>query len=122
VLTFLAELPIADPSAPDVLKDSSIIDHLLPLLELSRSPTSFHLEESITLACDTFSCLLHASLHSRIIWMGFSHHKETPILIQHLLLDDPRERLRDTIGTIVSSFCRISPGYAPSRHWLSRLC
>ena len=84
--------------------------------QIADSPTTWVYEHSTFLACDTFSCALEASLHSRPFWTAFSARSDVPELVQHLILGDARSRLRENIAEIISDFCK-----SPARYVWSTL-
>lgn len=86
---------------------ADLADHFMRFFNMTKSPNTWHYEESALLACDTFSCVLRASLHSAAFWNVFSHRDDVPDLVQRLILGDFRIRLRENIALIISDFCRV---------------
>jgi ubiquitin carboxyl-terminal hydrolase 34 len=56
-------------------------------------------------ACDCYSLIVEASLHSRKIWVAFIGHANVTSLHETLLLEEARQGLREQIATKISSVC-----------------
>lgn len=93
-----------------------LIDYLMSFCEKAKSSRTWTSEDSTVLACDTFSSILQASLHSRRFWTEFTSRKEAPKLIRRLVLEDMRSRLRCCTSEAISGFCKTTITSCVYRH------
>ncbi|KAI9762241.1 MAG: hypothetical protein M4579_000565 [Chaenotheca gracillima] len=92
LLCFLKE-PVDPATSMSYFEDEErLLHHLLEVLDLTRPSTTWALEDATSLACNTFSTILEASLHSASFWKLFASHQGVLKTIQQLLLDDARSQ------------------------------
>ncbi len=101
-------------SAAYFADEAAIVACLMDIIQATRSPQTWQLPESEALACDSFSALLEASMHSAAVWTIFTGRPDAALVIQQLLLDDLRLSLRDKVKQTLSSFCKVLPTWVPS--------
>jgi ubiquitin carboxyl-terminal hydrolase 34 len=77
------------------------VDRLLGILAVTLKTDV----ESLTATCHCYATIVEASLHSRHIWEAFTGNANVTALHKALLLEDPRQELREQISTIISSVC-----------------
>ncbi|KAI9791100.1 MAG: hypothetical protein M1816_004331 [Peltula sp. TS41687] len=107
LLLFLRAPVAIDVSATFFDSPADLADHFMGFFNMSKSPNTWHYEESLHLTRDTFSCALQAALHDAAFWHVFSHRDDVPDLVQRLVLGDFRIRLRESIGILITGFCRL---------------
>ena len=94
-----------------LVDETNLLDHLFAFLHLSASPATIDLEESVLLAVDTLSCILHASLFNERFWTAFSSREDVSDRIRQLILTDPRVGLRQMIGMVIANFVHLTIRY-----------
>jgi ubiquitin carboxyl-terminal hydrolase 34 len=99
-ISFEAERPSLDMSATYFSDGARLADRLVSILSVALDTKE---DNSIVQNC--YGVILEASLHSRSVWEAFVKHADMPHLHQILLLDDPRQILRDNIATNIASVC-----------------
>ncbi|KAI9826367.1 MAG: hypothetical protein M1832_000284 [Thelocarpon impressellum] len=113
LLRFMKE-PVSEVTSASYFTDEpAIVACFMDIIQATRSPQTWSLSESESLACNSFCALLDASMHSATFWSAFTGRPDATNVIQQLLLDDLRVALREKVGQIIGSFCKVLP--APTR-------
>jgi ubiquitin carboxyl-terminal hydrolase 34 len=95
-----AERPSLDISTTYFSDGVRLADRLVSILSVALDN-----KENNNIVQDCYGVVLEASLHSRSVWEAFVKHADMPSLHQSLLLEDPRQTLRDNIAQKIASVC-----------------
>ncbi|KAI9679654.1 MAG: hypothetical protein M1829_001616 [Trizodia sp. TS-e1964] len=112
LLKFLKEPVSSETSAKYFSDEAVLVDRLLAMLKVAKSPSAWNYPESVTLTLITFSTLLEASLHNLNLWNVFQSRADVPMLILQLILEDQRVDLRRGTTLIISNICKVLPSSA----------
>jgi len=82
------------PTAALAYLSGDLLGRLLQLLYAAMTPST---PESAQLTCRTFDAILEASSHNIELWSQFQEHMRTNLLLQDLLLADPRHHIRKSV-------------------------
>ncbi|KAI9796613.1 MAG: hypothetical protein M1833_006053 [Piccolia ochrophora] len=106
----LLKEPVSESTSNAYFPDEQgLVQCLVSFLHGVTSPQTWTVEEWIFLACNSFACILEASLHNATIWTIFTAKPQVGDLIQQLVLDDLRSHLRKRIAGTISGFCKVIP-------------
>jgi ubiquitin carboxyl-terminal hydrolase 34 len=97
---FKAERPSPNASATYFSDGTRLGNRLVMILSMALETN-----EDAAVIQDCYGTILEASLHSRIIWEAFVEHPQALQLHQALLLNDPRQSLREHIARKIASVC-----------------
>ncbi|KAI9843704.1 MAG: hypothetical protein M1837_006172 [Sclerophora amabilis] len=111
LLRFLKEPVEFEVSSNYFDEEAALLDRLFAVVRLTRPASTWALEDATALACNAFSTILEASLHSSKLWEIFISKEDVSGLIQQLVLDDVRSNLRARIADVITSFCKGLPRY-----------
>ena len=93
----------ADLSRSYVSDASTFVDRLQSCIVSALSYERSAMSEE--LACNCFAALLEASLHCPNVWESFKTADGCATLLQQLLLEDPREGIRQGIAARLEGIC-----------------
>ncbi|CAA9963455.1 Ubiquitin C-terminal hydrolase [Pyrenophora teres f. maculata] len=100
LLEFLRERPSAETSATYFSDGARLANRLVSILSMA-----IETNEDAMVIHDCYGVILEASLHSRVIWEAFIKHPKVPSLHRLLLLEDPRQSVRENISRKIDSIC-----------------
>ncbi|KAF2270231.1 hypothetical protein CC78DRAFT_574360 [Lojkania enalia] len=101
LLEFLKERPSQDISSRYFSDESALVDRLLMMLSIALETD----KDLPSIAYHSYATILEASLHSKKVWEAFMGRSDVSILHQTLLLEDPRNALREHIAQSIASVC-----------------
>ncbi len=97
-----SEQPTSPISAPQ-----AFIDRLRSLISDALA-IDFSTEADF-LACNSFSALLEASLHSEACWIALRDNGDLSSLLRKLLLEEPKEGIRHVVAKTIKGVCTVLP-------------
>jgi len=83
--------------------EAALVERLLSFITFAQSGTNSNL--GIELVRKSFAVILEASLHCSKVWIYFKRTDQSSIPLQHLLIEDTRQEIRQGVADSIRGIC-----------------